>query len=72
MLRLNMSLQGAVISKLLVARITVVGGALVLCKFVSPQVALVCEGRRALVTLPFFLENETLQRHGSMMMVQAM
>ena len=72
MLRLNMSLQGAMISKLFVARITVVGGALVFCKFVSPQVALVGEGRRALVTLPFFLENETLQRLGRMMMVQAM
>ena len=72
MLRLNMSLQGAMISKLLVARITVVCGALVLCKFVSPQVALVGESRRALVTLPFFLENETLQRRGTMMMVQAL
>ena len=71
MLRLNMSLQRAMVSKLLVARITVVGGALVLCKFVSPQVALVCEGGRALVTLPFFLENETLQRHGSTTIVQA-
>ena len=71
MLRLNMSLQCAMVSKLLVARITVVGGALVLCKFVSPQVALVCEGRRALVTLPFFLKNETLQRHGSTTIVQA-
>ena len=43
MFRLNMSLQCAMVSKLPVTHVTVICGAFVLCKFMSPQVSLVCE-----------------------------
>ena len=42
-LRLNVSLQCTMVSKLFVTHVTVICGALMLCKFMPPQVSLVCE-----------------------------
>ena len=56
-LRLNVSLQCTMVSKLFVTHVTVICCALVLCKFMPPQVSLVCERWRALVAFPFFLEQ---------------
>ena len=43
MFRLNVSLQCTMVSKLFVTHVTVIRGPFVLCKFMPPQVSLVCE-----------------------------
>ena len=56
-----MSAQCAVVAKLCWTLVAVVGGALVLCQLVSPQVALVRERGLAQVALPSDLVKKKLE-----------